>query len=532
MRTVAFLSLLLVAACSGDDSSPAPGPSQAKQASAPAGEAGGLAQLVPADADVVIRLASLDAATSLLEEFAAAMDKPLPPNPMAMLGAQMGIDLSQVEPTRPVAIAVAFDPKRPMPATTCILPARNADALVASAQGKQTARAEGYVAVCDAAAFEPGGSRLVESMPEGEVAMRIDLERMVAKYRKEIDQALGMARMLKGQASQAPGPVPAAAFVGMFDSVLATVKDVVDSGETLDLVVRREAAQLRFEVAYTARAGSALAQPAEASGLAALATALPRDYPATVMFQLDVGAWVDAFRSLAELAPEASRAEATKRLDALANRVAALDDIWMVACDLSGGRLQLVAACRAEDAPAFVKDYVALATEPLPGSGVVVKREGTRDVGGVSVHRLSVEVDPAVQKNPERTAKTLEALFGGDSFPVEAAAKGDTVVCSVGAPMDAVLEAGAAPAGLASAIGEAGGDLRFCLRLELRALIRGAAALTRAIDPDMKAPNLPEGAPVLITVTGARSGRVHRMGLSLDLKRTKELVQASAASSD
>jgi len=339
---------------------------------------------------------------------------------------------------------------------------------------------------------------------------------------------LGMAQAMAANALQAgaPGSNPAS-MAWLFGSL----KDLVDSAETLEVVADTRSSVLDIDLAYTAKTGSALDKAEEKSTLGELATHLPADFPLVLLFTLDLAGVMDLFDSVGQGLPEEARAEFKARMAAAKAIVHGLGPEWVGGVDVSGRGFRMVCAGRAQDAGAYVQRYVDLVgAKTFRDAGVVATPEGKRTVGSATVHRLRLKLD-AQKYAKAHGARAGEAAsfftnaFGQEGAVVDLAAAGDRIIVTVdrdGALCEQVLSDDGVPADVERALGRVPGELGFLVHLDVRGLLRGLVEYRRAAG--RTAPEVPEGGPVPITVYGSRSGCVYQAGLSVELEQTGILV--------
>ena len=509
MRNLVLCVLTVVAlvACGEKNGS---APRSIKPTSAPYGGSE-IADLVPADAAVVVRVSSLEKLEEIVGQLQSGTGQSMPSNPLMM----SGIDPSQVDRSKPFAIAVTVSAGSPMPMPVYIVPVKDPKAVAAAHQGGGSATRGSYAAVSMNPNYKAGGSSLIGAMRPGDVSVRVDLKSVVSMYRANIDQATGfIGRMAKRTASQnAPG-LDAQPIV---QDVQAWMKDFLDSAEALDVVMNLDDGMLDFDVAYTALEGSKFGEATPVGQLADMAQHLPVDMALVALWKLDLAAWFDTVGKMsAELAaglPDKERAQLEVQMARSREFVKQLGDEWMVGLDVNDG-FRVVCALQADDANGLVAKYAELMLgDGLAGAKVV--DEGSREVEGVDVRRLRLTLDLEKLKVLNRIDKPMSVdamhkIVGDDGIVLDLAAKGDNFVLVVdgkGELMGEVLAASAVPAGVQQALDHIGGDVRFLMHLDMRAHITGLSKLSA------KAPAVAEGGPLPITIYRTNEGRVYRGGM-------------------
>jgi len=518
---VLALGLLLVAACGRTDEETSP--SRTSTASSPASSAAapGVAALVPSDANVVVRLASVDRLTEVVRAVGALANQPAPGDPTMLMLASAGVTPGQVDRTRPCWIAASVEPGAPAPAPTFVLPVADPGAVAAAYRGAYKKTGDGYVAL-SAVAQDGAGSALVDGLPEGDVVVRLDLARLVEDHRAQIDQALAFAGKTK---SRAGAGLPLAWLGGFRDAILSRARDVVDSAERLDAAVRLDGADLALDLAFLAKEGSPLAtRPAAPSDLPAMAAALPEDAAAVVLVEFDPKGLVGMVASLVESSLPAGAD--TEQLTRMRKSITDVGSEWLVAADVGPDGLALLASGRVKDAATRLDAWAQAAakTAANKAAGADVRVAGRRQVGDADVLRLEVVVDPdelAKQRGeqPSVVRRNLEQLFGGRTVALDLAARGDLVHAVIGHDVAAVLASDAPPPALARTLAAVPGELAFFVGFDLHTLAEGLGP----------AAPLPPNAPGRLELFGSRDGRTYHAGLRVGAAAGK---QASAASDD
>jgi len=492
-------SLALLVACGGSDSPAVPGV-QAATASGGSGSdvAPDAAALVPVDADIVARVSSIDRLDEIVAEIGNAMKKPMPGSLVMQVAMMSGVDPKLIDTTRPAMVAVRLPEGAPRPLITFILPVSDPSKVDAKATRG------GYVAVTRDPGYKEGGSKLTDALPAGDYVMRVDLGRLLERYRPMIDRMIQRSGL---GAAALPG------LEKVRNDLVGSAKSVLDSVERFDFALSEQDGRLDLAAAVTVRPGSPLADcESVSSGLADLASRLDRDYPLVALVTLDLGNMVDAVETLAK---QWAQGVAEKQRAAGLALVKELDREWLIAAGVEK-KLRLVAAFKTKGpAVDFLNRYVVLASEH---QGATVKVGEAREVHGATVRRLSVTVDVARQakatgKSAEAIKKKIDSLFGGETFTVDLAARGHDLLITVGTKVDGLLAEHEMPAGIKKAVGRARGDLRFLLYLDLRALLRGAQQMGMTGLPPVN-----DGDPVVVDVYASTEGNVYRAGASVNLR--------------
>lgn len=441
MRIIALSAVLVLAACSQK---------QSKRDAIP--------DLLAADAQIVVRLASIERIDSILDLAGAPG---MTPSLRMVVGSLPGAEADSFPADAPLGFAVALPRDGGDPVFTFALRARDAEGLAAKFTDGSARALDNHLGVSSLPEYPTGGCRLWSDMPEGAMSARIDLgglggtaNPMVAMV---VGQASDGARFLLGILGAAAPGLDAARLADGFEAWLG---EVVDSGERLDCVMDLDDAMLRVDVAYTAKAGTRLADGAAAkSGLTALAAHAPDGWPYVLLFSLD-RSWIGRLAG----APEADGV------------LSHLGDEWLLAGSFDGSRPRFVIAARAQDGPAAGAALATLlASAPLAEMGLVCTEEEL-DAKGAFGRRLRLSPDPAATgERAERVAK----FVGPEGIAVEVLARKDLLLVTAGeqdlAPR--LLAASKPPAGLTKKLPTGDRNIHFLAVTDMGRFVAGMQGL-------------------------------------------------------
>jgi len=544
--TILLASLLALVACSKDE--PAPRKTLPRElAKAPAPFRDAVDALAPADARVVVQFASGDRLTQAAGAMARAFGLPLPGDPFAELTGSVGVDAAQVRRDKPFAIAVSFDPGKPEPKPTFVLPFVEGAAALAD----DATTEDGYAAVTLQGPAGPGGSTLAGGLLAGDVSVRVDLAGIIDMYRDQIDSGIGMARrMMQSQLSAAANPAspldPAKMMQGYFDAYAAVARKLVDCAETLDLAsTRRDDGTLDLDVAFTAHQGSALDLAGrQRPDLGAMAARVPGDMPVVCLLRFDWSSYMKTMRSMfdaiADAMPEDRREAYRGLMEKSMSMMEGFGEEWGFGFDIGADGLRCVMVARAEDGQALIQRYFEYMQDPaLAELGMKMEDLGTHDVGGVLAHRGRMSIDmekymasmgAAMEPGAPGVAQTkaaMAALLGKDGMEFELTAQGDEVLFVIGGGDDllsAALSGTKAPAGLDPALARVGSDLNFALYVDVRGIAKGITDFARSMDEP--APTVAAGAPIPVSMACGSDGRVHRFGMSCNVESIAAFIRS------
>ncbi len=526
-----------------------------------------LGRLVPADAVGVVYVPSLDALEAKWKTIVGAVDSDAASEVSVgkMLENLAGPAAGQVDRSRPAAVAFTLGAgPKPKPSFTIILPVLDGAAAKAAfgevPPGKPAPVVLGkYLALSESPDVKPAAtaSALVKDLPAGDVTARVDLARVIGAYRDKIDEAMGQMGERAGGSDRPGAPPGLASAREMMKGLTEVLKTLLDSAERLDLTVRVEGTTADLDIAFTAKAGSALDRPKSARGdVASVAAALPRDYPIVALVGVsmaELGEWANSLSDAYFMAvPEQQRA-ALKKMMARSNEMyALLGNEAAVGLSLGAAGIEEAVVMSAKDPKAFLAkmdeamkgEYAAalaemgMAFEPLPvttTAGVEV-RGWAMKFDWVKMMAASGQEVAQDSTMLERMQKSVESVFGPGGFRMRMAIVGDRIVAVAGGADDLMEKAitaakspGKPPASLSRALAKAGERPSFVVSLDLRETIADLLGFVAKMMPEeggREMPTLPSGGPVPVAVYGTGAGREYWGGLSVDVGAAASLVKS------
>lgn len=520
-----------------------------RDVTAPAGDAAAIAPLVPKDAAYLLRISSVTELEQILQRLRAELPVPLPPDVLPMLTAAVRLDPAAVRRDQPLFVCASLSDGDVPAELTLIAPVKDPAALAQAHRMGGSGVAGSYVALSQLKkGYAAGGSSLPAGFPGGDISSRVDLTRVISKYRTDIDE--GLRTLEEGLATGARQSLPAFDPSEMAARMAEWVRRLVDSAETLDAVVNHDDGRFDIQVALTAREGSPLAEAASGprSELVQLGQYLPADMAVTMLLRLDMAGMNDLFLPMLVALMEKRPAEERQAMEGHVRRMneaaALLTDDWAMALDFGKDGMRVAMVGGARDAPAYLAAYRDLLQTPVLGQmGMAYRDEGKREVAGTTVERMRMTFD--VQKymaflgldefGPE-AAGTMNAamalMFGEDGLVFELAARERRLFVAAGAGgklMDAMLQAKKAPAWLEGTASAIGGELGFLVRVEVRRCARGFSELMAKLMPGLPFPAYPDGEDLPVVLYGAIDGRVYRGGLRFDLDELASFFRAGRA---
>jgi hypothetical protein len=552
MRLRHVLALLLallvvpgVVACGKKE--PAPGPSaQAVEDD--------VTKLVPNDTVGLVYAPSLDALQRKIRDVVASID--------AEAAAEVDLDKmlsdpnvpaalrSNLDRTRPVAIAVSFAGERPVP--TIILPSKGDAVALGKAFEEQGMAPPATSGKYLAATMGPppsarGGSEIAKKAPAGDVALRLDVARLVAQFRPQIDQ--GLAELTR-QMEAGAGPQ-----AGAMRPMVEWMASAVNSAEWLDVALKIEGTRVDFEGELRMKAGSEFDGKLPASqNLASLAGNLPKDFPVVALASVDLESlmgFLEKFMDAALAAfPEDQRKVLADQFRQGREAYKLLGKEHAMGFGIGPNGIEAVTLSASSDPKAYIAKSIEMAKANLAAGaemGVLVETLPSTTVEGVEVSTWKMNFDweklfatsgGGRQMPPEAAEQiqgVMQMVFGPGGLQVHSAPVEGKVVTVLGGPellssaIQSAKKGGKAPERIADSIRRAGGKPSLLFHLELRSLATQVTDLLRRVLPPEQAskiPTIPAGSPVVLLVHATGDGRTYRGGLSADVGAGAALVKS------
>lgn len=523
------------------------------------------ARLVPADATILVRFQSFQDAVELVHDFAPlGGETPLTLDVATLLTMmQVPGDHAAIDAARPVYLALAIDPNAMQPATTWVLPVRDAAGFqrpLAELDGLlKAAVLGGYVGVSMAPNYAASAapSPLAARLRPGIAAVHLDLATLVALYRPLIDMGLDMAESeLAAMASQ-PGAMPQ--MQPLLEAYLEAGRTILDSAEALDVALEVEGRRLAFRTDFVAKAGSELDGWTIESGadLAQLAGCIDPTASMQFLSNASLGALIERFESMisvvTEIYPEPFRGE-MERLVQMQSEVAALLEPGLAASfDFGDNGVRGTYVLRSsKPAEVLAKLETVLGGMGQPGAFVRFSAPERLSLGGIDarswqmtpdydalqslVDAMAVEQGAAgaVAFDREEFRRLMAAMYG-ENLRLTAAHFNERVALIVSAEDDVLaaslawLQEPATPSpDLARAVqrlepGAAG----FVYRIDFARMMSGVMDAAGAMIPG-PIPDFPDQ-PFAFDFWGAVHGRTWSGGIATNMDELLDFVDAMSA---
>jgi hypothetical protein len=527
---------LLLFSSQGQPSKPAPDPARGGDA---------LAKLVPEGTVVYVQALSLDrlgaAIRKTMGAFASGeaekfdIDK--------MLGEmEMPGSAKEVDHGKPIAFCLVL-PASPdaEPTPVFLVPALSPESFAKSLAGSgkpvTTAVEGGYVSV----ALSPGVKRgsgpaaIATGLPAADVAARIDAKRLIEQFRPMIDMGLEQLQSsMPAMPAQATGGMDVAQLMKAY---MDAVRSVIDSAQTLDVVLRLDGDRLELTGALTVAEKSQLADlgSKEKTEAKALGRLVDPEAAFGGVYGLDAPALLKRFKPMMDglfaVYPEPMRTAFKKMMEHADEFAAQCGSAACVNGDMSGSGMRYVCYLHPRD-PAKLLSLYRTTMSSVPGLTVEEPKDDRID--GIPVTRMRVHVDAKSMAPAEAGAEfreMVEKLYGKDGLAVSFATKGELSALVIGGD-DGYLKSclarfsggGKLPSGYERALEQVSDQNPcFAIQYNLGRVMRGMQ--------ELMGDSLPGGAmtPMLaatFTVSGGVEGRNLHGGFSVDLAELGTAVKA------
>jgi hypothetical protein len=511
-----------------------------------------VAALLPPDTVVYARLASLDALVASARSTVTAVGGDAKAaSREQLLGALQGMggDTSQIDGSRAIGVALVA-PKGTRPAGVVFVPVLDGAKYAASV------KANGLDATVhgDYAVLPLGGeytkpaapSPLADAMPDGLLAVRVDVAKAAANLGVMINSGLDVAERQLAEAVRADNAgLDAEAVAEMY---VDFAKTLLAAGTRLELVLDETAGRGRVSGTYTAKPGSALdGWSSPAVDLTPFAGALAGTSALQVVTVTD---WAKLWpklqpmmTALVDMYPPSLRQTMQKLMEVYPTVYGRLGPVMVGGCDFADG-IRMDVHVAPPDAKALLAEVHTLMQRPELGElGLAFVAGGAKDDGGTSVREYQLTFDPSRlakafgdEARSDAMAKQMktvfQAMFGSDGVPLRFAVADGRGTISVGKLPAAAANApaparGTWPAELQGTMDALSGCNPLLIeRFDFAAILRGVGPLM----PESERRNLPvvpAGAKAEFVFGGGVRGPEWRALLDIDLAGFGAMIQGS-----
>ena len=519
-----------------------------------------LLRLVPEKAVVVALSSSIDELERAAESAMQAVDAEVPEVGLAAsLLTPLGyFDLEALDRSRPFGIAVSLEGEgMPQPSTVLLLPARDAEALAASAKlpsmyAEEVVRGS-YVAFPYGTTYAPGDGEpgLADGMAPGLLDARVDLRVLVQAYGPQIQMGLAMARGMYESMEVPESPIDVAKVMGLY---LDGAQALLASVDRLDLHAGYDAGELEVWGDLSLIEGSPFSgfHSEAAIDYAPVARYLRGSAMMSFAANLGDGSFQTRMQPilerLLELYPESMREAMLAYTRGYMDLGDSLGRTMVASADFGAGGMRVDYHLAAPDPEAGVAGVVALLEEhhlDLEAMGMGMGQGTTREVDGTTVHTYAWTIDaeamaksmgPAASGSTEQMQQMFDAIYGKD-LVWAIGAPGDRAAMYVGGasgPLEQVFAKeppadGGMPAELGAALERlAGAAPAMAMRMDVGSAIEmgvhmGAATGNPAAAQLGALGDLP---PFPVTMFAGFRAEGIRGGVSLDLARFRAFARA------
>ena len=480
-----------------------------------------IASLVPEGSTIWIRVESGEAMIELVDEFLTALGAGT--DLVSLVGITPFADaMAKVDLEREMGWALSFDESGKM-SRTLILPALDRGAVIQGLRSMPDAPQcfgiDDYVVATTLDEYRPGlgSAELTTGLPDGQIAMRINLAEVMKQKAQEIQMGLGQLSSLSAGGFSAAG-----------ESFSDMATAAVESAESLDLAINLEDGEVDFSFKFAAAPDSRLDGflPSGSGDLTELARCLEEDDTMSMMVTVDSSTVQEHLMPLWSGALD--RAVAEGELDGM---VQALMLEWGALWPLLGD--SVVASVETGDGvpatyvfqpashEAFLKGFDAV-VRSLPRNLPDLQVAGPEERASETIYRIEYTGDDA-------GASALGPFASEGPMSLRIASMQNLSVVTVGTH-ERAMEAALArimraseglPSSLEYVMDRVGGaNPAFVARVDMAAFVRDLAASVEG------APQLqvdPEQGPVHVTYYGGVNGRFWHFGFRADVSGLSDL---------
>ena len=506
-------------------------------------------KLVPADSQVVVQISD---AQKLIDDVKAlvAIAKPGLENMVSvgpLLGAS-GLRERDLDLAGTSVIAMSQTPMGLMPAF--VIATKNAEDAADLTEKPATASGN-YLGIGMASAPVVGTATpaLATNLLSGDVAMRVDLQRVLAPFRAQIDQYLD-PQFLAAQDPQFAADPNSLQMLGMMADGL---KQFLDAAKQLDVGLSLDGGALVVDAILTTEPTTPIKRVPGKYVAMDLARRLPAsDGAMMIVSDADWGALMDTFSgfydSMAETLPEEQRESFVQLIAQSTELYRAVGSGTVLTMEFGSSLFSGVGLSECKDAAAFSTAYFKLMDDYANSAdfGVIFTERTKATIDGVEFTTQGMKFDIAKlmraqgrelrQGEVERVGQMVEKMIGGE-FRFSFGAHEDLLLMVFG-DLDAQAEALVAAAkggtakpvpGLGAALGELHSSPNVFVTMDVRRFLKGYFGMIRAMLPEpamWPLPGIPEGSPIPAWFSFTSGATQSEMQMRVDLKGLVELGAA------
>jgi len=519
---------------------------------------------IPANAVAVVRLSSLDTATSMATTLARIGDENARlPDVLEMLGGAVGLQApwELVDRKRPMVLAAALSDTRPPAALTLIVNSTDPAKLIAAeglqASGWSSARHGDVVVLSN----DPNERALAADAPlrvgleKHTIAVRVDVEEIMAQYGDLFRQGFDSAAAQEIASASEDGQ--RALMQSMFDGVT----DAIDSLETFGIALDAAENRTRLSFEITSMEGSPLVDVmrVDTDGLAALTRVIESDAPIAFAWAMDMSAMCKMLEPLTQMAAQKAVDAAKKaEAEAAASMMRMATEAYASMGPLMAGGLRfdesgmsMVYGLKPKDPTQFVDKMLGMLREPIfhmKVTGPVDSKIGDKAVKSLVVTYADaagddktpgmVDIGSGSQAARAAIDESMRKLFGTDGVPLTLVPHETSLFVAMGVP--ATVEGLIARlSSKATSTSTAGADVLralgtmnpgYAVRFDVGAFVAGVNGLSKRMGESAKPLSDAELAAFrsfpIVHMVGGLEQRTWRFVLETDVAKLATSVRA------
>lgn len=501
-----------------------------------------IANLIPADAAVVIRIAPLGELEGKIKKLVASIDKDFAEmiDASALL-QEMGFE-AELDRSKPMALSLRLaedDPTSP-PTITMILaikdPAALSEMLTGNIASEPVVRGS-YIAFSPDGPYAPGEgkSRLVKRMGNRDISVVADLNLLATTFKPFMEMGLASFEQeaLPGL-EMAMGPDGAKMVMGWVE----TAEAFVEALDTFDLHFLTDGNDVELQVGMDTKSGSRFSKMtwSDQANLGKVARGLPAGHPVAILMSMDFEAmtaqFMDLMKQLGESMGEEDLAMTLRMMEKSKEAIKLYGRDVAMTMGFGKGGIEFAQAMSTKgDAEKMAAEWRSLYADPLwKDMGVDVDFGETKALEGASISPMKMRMDMKKligdQELPEEVqgmiSEMMAKVFGGKSGEIHGhlLTKADTLSFGLGSEAglkecaDQFVQGASANRHVAYGLKKAGKNAAMMMTMDLREVLRQARVAAEAFEAADGFPRIGAGNSVPIAVYAGASGTRISMGMA------------------
>jgi len=547
------LSLLALISCSKDPGSTTPPFQAAERQTHTVHE--DIGRLVPADAVVFAHVSSLDGFEAKVKDLVKSFQPGAEDVVSQGLGAfyqSMDLKARDLDASKAAGVALSMGQMGPQP--ILILPAKSAKD-IADISEAPVVISGSYVGLAKGApaSLADSASPLGSELPNGDVAVRVRLDQVLAPLRPTIDPWLDpdMLAQLNPRMQQDPASKAGTAFM------VNWVKEFLDHAKTLEASMSLNDGQLDLGFTFrVAKGGPMDTGPAKTDrNLPYLAGSLPMP-DASMVYLFSGAAQMQAafdpmYQSMAKDMPAKEGQQFLAFMKRSQEFYKNMADEMVMAMDFTPAGLQAVALMQAKDTTKFTEDWDSFMTDYMKAigsggmfgaQGMTIAKEDPVNISGVQFKVFKLNVDfagmmeaqgtPLPEEELEQMTDVMDAVLGKGGLTFGMGLDGNNLVMVMGNVKELGTKTIAALRSnkrhkltmVEAVAGRLHVNPGFLFSVDVRRMF----SQIFAIMPEgirAQAPTVPQGPPVPVWFASAANGPVYELQVHVDLAGIADMVK-------